>query len=348
MKKSLPYIAVALVLLVGGAIYVKQTEKNIPILSAQLDKLDDDVEEEVVQAEESLFQNYGPAPEFSGITKWYNSDPLTMAGLKGKVVLVNFWNYSSINSVRAFPELTRWANEYGDDGFAIVGVHTPEFAFEKVNGNLENAIKSHSINYPIAQDNNYKTWLAYHNQFWPAYYLVDKDGNLVYSHFGEGHYDVTEKAIKMLVGLEGQYTTPPLRVSNQAQTPEIHLGLVRQTQFASNEKATTNPQIYTFPKKLAANKFAIEGQWAFSQEAAMHTGSFGRIKLNFDAAKVFLVAEAEKPTTIRIYIDGKLVKGVVVKDSNLYELYDSLVGGSHTMEIEVPEKGFKAFTFTFG
>lgn len=350
MRKILPYLAIFLVLLIGAYIYVQQTDKNVPVLSADLNILnsEDDEPKEVAPEEKETFKNYGPAPELEGITKWINSDAQTIASLKGKVVLVNFWNYSSINSVKAFPYLNKWSQDYKDAGLTVIGVHTPEFAFEKVTANLENAIKAHNVSYAVAQDNNYKTWTAYKNQFWPAYYLIDRDGNLVFAHFGEGHYEETEKAFRILLGLDGTYVTPPLAESNQAKTPEIQLGLARQTGFASTEKATREEQIYTFPKKLGANKFAIEGRWEFNQESAVHTAGFARIKLNFDAAKVFLVAEAAKPTTLRIYVDGKLVKGVVVKETDLYQLFDSLAGGAHTMEIEIPNGDFKAFTFTFG
>ena len=343
-------MAVPLLLLIGAYIYIQKTDKNVPVLSADLGILNDDKESDEPIAppdEEKSFINYGPAPELTGITKWINSDAQTVAGLKGKVILINFWNYSSINSVKAFPYLNKWSQDYKDTGLVVIGVHTPEFAFEKVTGNLENAIKSHQVGYPIAQDNNYKTWTAYRNQFWPAYYLIDRDGNLVYAHYGEGNYEGTEKAARVLLGLDGSYTTPPPAESNQSKTPEMHLGLARQTGFSSNEKITREEQIYTFPKKLGANKYAMEGRWKFNEESAIHSDGFAKIKLNFDAASVSLVAEADKPTTIRVYVDGKLVKGVVVTERNLYQLFESLAGGTHTMEIEVPSGELRAFTFMF-
>lgn len=324
-----------------------------PIFSAGLNfgKGDDGKSDEQDKPGEPTLKNYGSAPEFAGISKWLNTDknsPLKMADLKGKVVLVDFWTYSCINCVRTLPYITKWYDTYKDQGFVVIGVHTPEFAFEKVTGNVENAIKSHGINYPVAQDNDYKTWTAFHNQFWPAHYLIDKDGNIVYTHFGEGNYDVTEKAIRTLLGLEGDYATPAAAQDNQAQSPEMYFGLARQQNFGNTEKASTDEQIYTIPKKLGDNKFALEGRWQFNQEAAVHTNGFGKIKLNFNAAKVFMVAESAQSTTIRVYVDGELMKGVVVKDSDLYQLYDAISGGPHTMEIEIPDGGFKAFTFTFG
>jgi hypothetical protein len=148
--------------------------------------------------------------------------------------------------------------------------------------------------------------------------------------------------------MEGPFEVPSPPQTNQAQTPEIYFGLARSKNFGGTEKPDTTEQIFTLPKKLAANKFALEGTWQFNQEAAVHTKGFGKIKLNFNAAKVFMVAKSAEPLTLKIYIDGQLMKGVVVSESNLYQLYDSLSGGVHTMEIEIPAGGFEAFTFTFG
>lgn len=352
MKKILPYILILIVLLLAGGVYLQFSKSEGSIFSASINFGKDEQKPTDNSNEKTPeFKNYGPAPEFAGITKWLNTDknsPVKITDLKGKVVLVDFWTYSCINCVRTFPYITQWYEKYKDQGLEIIGVHTPEFAFEKVTGNVENAIKTHKINYPVAQDNNYKTWSAYHNQFWPANYLIDKDGNIVYTHFGEGNYDITEKAIRTLLGLEGEYNTPPAAETNQSQTPEMYFGLARLQNFGNAEKPSGDEQIYTFPKNLSSNKFALEGKWQFNQEAAIHTNGFGKIKLRFNAAKVFMVAESAKPTTIRVYVDGELVKGVVVNASDLYQLYDSMVGGEHTMEIEVPDGGFQAFTFTFG
>lgn len=349
MKKTFLYILVGILLVAGGGAYffnTKKIDKPLPLPNVVSESGAEDLTENSDPA--NLFKNFGAAPEFSGIEKWLNSDPLTIEELKGKVVLVNFWTYSDINSIRTLPYLTKWYEDYKDQGLVVIGVHTPEFAFEKVTMNVEAAIKRHNITYPVAQDNNYKTWTAYHNQFWPAHYLIDKDGNIVYTHFGEGKYEQTEKAIRTLLGLEGDFQIPVAEEQNQAGTPEIYFGLSRLDAFGGTEKPNNGPQIFTFPSKLKANQFALEGSWEFNQEAAVHKTGFGRIKLNFNAAKVFMVAQSTKPTTIRVFVDGKLIKGVVVNNSDLYELFDSLSGSSHTMEIEIPNDGFEAFTFTFG
>lgn len=350
MKKIIPYILIIIALLIGGGVYLQATKSSTEsFLPVSLRLNENNSEDLTIDSDpKSLFKNYGPAPEFVGNDKWFNSEPIKIEQLKDKVVLVDFWTYSCINCIRTLPYVTEWYEKYKDQGFTVVGVHTPEFAFEKVPMNVEAAIKKYSISYPVALDNNYKTWTAYHNQFWPAHYLIDKNGNIVYTHFGEGKYDVTEKAIRTLLGLEGDFEIPQTEVKNQANTPEIYFGLTRLKNYGGTEKPSTNEQIFTFPAKLKDNQFALEGNWQFNQESAVHTKGFGRIKLNFNAAKVFMVAQSNRPTTIKIYVDGKLIKGVVVNESDLYELFDSMSGGPHTMEIEVPDENFQAFTFTFG
>ena len=139
------------------------------------------------------------APEFQGISTWLNSPPLSMAGLKGKVVLVDFWTYTCINCIRTLPYVTKWYDTYKDKGLVVVGVHTPEYAFERKTGNVKDAIGRFKINYPVAQDNRYDTWSAYNNRYWPAVYLIDKQGRIVYTHFGEGDYAQTEAQIRRLL-----------------------------------------------------------------------------------------------------------------------------------------------------
>ncbi|MBB1628966.1 thioredoxin family protein [Achromobacter sp. UMC71] len=140
-----------------------------------------------------------PAPEFTGIQTWLNSEPLTLAGQRGKVVLVDFWTYTCINCINTLPYVKQWHQQYKDKGLVVVGVHTPEFPFERSTRNVEDAIKRFGIGYPVAQDNQYKTWDAYRNQYWPAFYLIDKQGNVVYRHFGEGNYAQTEAEIQRLL-----------------------------------------------------------------------------------------------------------------------------------------------------
>lgn len=143
--------------------------------------------------------DYGKAPEFTGIEKWLNSEPLTLSALRGKVVLVDFWTYSCINCLRTLPYVKQWHSKYKDKGLVVVGVHTPEFPFEKSTANVQASLKRLDIQYPVAQDNAYATWDAYHNQYWPAFYLIDASGKIVYKHFGEGRYEETEAIIQKLL-----------------------------------------------------------------------------------------------------------------------------------------------------
>lgn len=152
----------------------------------------------VPAAAPSLFDE-GPAPEFTGIERWLQSPPLTMAGLRGQVVLVDFWTYSCVNCIRTLPHVNRWAETYREAGLVVVGVHTPEFAFERSTANVETAMRRHGVRHPVAQDNRYATWKAWRNQYWPAHYLVDARGRIQYKHFGEGAYDRTEAAIRHLL-----------------------------------------------------------------------------------------------------------------------------------------------------
>ena len=347
--KFLPYILIILALLGGAFVYFRAQNPESTFLNFSFGS-SEKVQESKPEPEsiEPHFVNQGPAPELAGIKTWFNGEPVTLAEQQGKVVLVNFWTYSCINCINALPYLAKWQDTYKDQGLAVLGIHTPEFAFEKVASNVETAVKRYGITYPVALDNDYKTWSAFQNQFWPAQYLIDKNGEIVYTHFGEGNYPQTELAIRSVLGLEGEFTPPLATETNQAQTPEIYLGTLRLKNFGGSEKPDNGEQIFAFPKKLAKNSFALEGRWRFDPEAAAHTQGYGRIRLNFNAAKVYMVAQSAEPITLKIYVDGKLQKGVTVSESNLYPLYEAAAGGNHTMEIEFPKSGVQVFTFTFG
>jgi thiol-disulfide isomerase/thioredoxin len=157
----------------------------------------------VCGASELSFYDYGPAPEFAGIEQWLNSDPLSLAALRGKVVLVDFWTYSCINCLRTLPYVIRWYKKFKDRGLVVIGVHTPEFGFEKLTRNVQTAIGRNGITYPVAQDNQYATWRAFDNQYWPATYLIDRNGHVVLKHAGEGDYEETERAIEALLNAKG-------------------------------------------------------------------------------------------------------------------------------------------------
>lgn len=299
------------------------------------------------------FKNLGPAPEFAGINKWLNSDPLPMQLLRGKVVLIDFWTYTCINCLRTLPYVTKWYDTYHDKGFVVVGVHTPEFAFEKITSNVATAIKRHKINYPVAQDNDYATWNAYNNQYWPAEYLIDQKGNIVYTHFGEGEYDHTENAIRQLLGMNADARADNGQDLSQVRSPEMYFGTDR-IKYLSPKQNPFMPEamsnIYQLPETLALNNFAVGGNWRFENDKAVLVNGSGKIRLHFSSSKVHMVAQSEnnKPITVHVTIDGQRQPDVTISMSQLYTLFDSTDYANHIIEIDIPEGGFEAFTFTFG
>ncbi len=342
MKKALPYILIIIVLLIAAGIYLDQSKKTGNDNMSLLDALKNDSTGNVD------LKSYGPAPEFTGIEKWLNSEPLTLQQLQGKVVLIDFWTYSCINCVRTLPYVTGWYEKYKDKGFVVVGVHTPEFAFEKDTGNVQTALKRHNINYPVAQDNDFGTWQAYNNRFWPAHYLIDQNGQIVYKHFGEGKYQETEQAIQQLIGLGEEQEMAEDDRLRDVQTPEIYFGLKRLSLLSKDQKASQTVQQYNFPPDLPANYFALDGQWSFNEESAKLTGNSGKIKLNFYAKDVHMVAKSSNGVNVKVFVDGQFIRTVNIKDSSLYTLFEGENSRLRILELQIEGAGFEAFTFTFG
>jgi len=302
------------------------------------------------------------APKFAGIKTWLNSQPLTMQQLKGKVVLVDFWTYSCINCVRTLPYITAWDKKYRDQGLVIVGVHSPEFEFEKNVNNVKAAIAQHGIHYPVALDNKLDTWSNFDNRYWPAHYLIDRSGKVVYTHFGEGEYDVTENNIRYLLGLKGNAS--PLAVAQSGyspeQTPETYLGYARAENYAGNRVAHDKPHSYEFPTMLATNNWALNGKWKVEGEKIIATDKNAALRLNFKARKVFLVlgSASGQPLKVGITLDGKPLAGNAGKDApagtvtvarnTLYELIDQHAMKDGLLEIRAQQPGLEAYAFTFG
>jgi thiol-disulfide isomerase/thioredoxin len=326
--RALPYVLIVVVLLIAGGLYLQFHPKDR------------------VQAPVT-----GNAPEFVGIAKWLNSEPLTIQSLRGKVVLVDFWTYSCINCVRTLPYVTRWYDTYKDQGLVVVGVHAPEFAFEKDTNNVRTAIERFKIHYPVAQDNDLATWTNYHNQYWPAEYLIDKQGNVVYTHFGEGKYDQTERKIRELLGLEqAAISKGDTSFFEKIKSPEMYFGLSRLENLVREQIPAQTSVQFTFPhSSIPLNTFALGGNWHFDVDKAITDGQNSRIWLKFASPKVFMVAASKRPQTVRILdTDGKLIKEVEVNESTLYTLFESGDGSEREIIIEIPEAGFEAYTFTFG
>jgi len=311
---------------------------------------------------DDLFNENFKAPEFTEISNWIDSEPLTMASLKGKVVLIDFWTYTCINCIRTMPYLTSWDEKYRDKGLIIVGVHTPEFEFEKKTSNVENAIKQYKIKYPVAQDNDFATWNAFNNQYWPAKYLIDANGIVRYSHFGEGDYDKTEEAIQRLLKEAGNSVNekigPDKSSFNRNSSPETYLGSQRMLYLVPNGKAKKGTQQFTISPNIPKNKFTFGGTWNIDNEYSESLQN-SILEYNFNAQKVFLVMRSTdgKPKKIKVLIDNKdsgtnsgkdVVNGTVTVNSDrLYELITLPKVENRKLRLEF-ENGIEVFAFTFG
>lgn len=298
------------------------------------------------QAHPSMF--YRSAPDFTLVDGWINSDPLRLADLRGKVVLVEFWTYSCINSLRTIPYLNRWYEQYKDRSFVVVGIHTPEFGFEHKRVNVDDALKQFNIHFPVAQDNEYATWKSYGNHAWPGFYLIDKEGKIVLIRYGEGEYDRTENKIRELLGIKASVAPddgPDLR---GVQTPEMYFGTAHENYQSTRQRPISGAKSYDLPDMLRSNEFALSGTWLKTEEKASLVADHGAIRLRFKAGKVHLVAGADTPTELNVRADGGTPHRVLVTGPRLYTLYDSADYREHTLEIEIPTRGFDAYSFTFG
>lgn len=306
---------------------------------------------EATELQKKLDQPY-PAPEFTGINEWLNSKPLTMKELKGKVVLVDFWTYSCINCVRTLPYITSWDEKYRDKGMVIIGVHSPEFEFEKNADNVRTALKEHNIKYPVAMDNVLATWQNFKNKYWPAHYLIDREGNVVYTHFGEGDYDVTENNIRFLLGIkdkvEGADAPKPY---SDNQTPETYLGYSRIKNYHGDAPIVKDAGAnYKLPINLPPNGWALDGGWKVTAEKITSTQTGAALQMNFTAKKVFLVLgnARAKAVNVTIKLNGAKTKDLIVDHNTLYTLVEQDETKSGLLEIDAGSPGLEAYAFTFG
>jgi cytochrome c biogenesis protein CcdA/thiol-disulfide isomerase/thioredoxin len=300
----------------------------------------------VAAAGEAL-PDYGPAPNFLAIDEWLNSKPLTMQELRGKVVLIDFWTYSCINCLRTLPHLEAWYRMYRQDGFVVVGVHTPEFAFEHVPSNVRAAADRLGVRYPVALDNDYGTWNAYGNQYWPAEYLIDRNGRLRHAHFGEGEYGATEEAIRSLLGEKpGSPASDRLRDLTPAGflTPETYLGYDRVDRFTGSKLYPDKEAAYTLPRALGKDDFGYGGRWTVRAQRIV-AGKDARLRLRYYARKVYLVLGGHG--TVRVLVDGRPHGTVDVTSDRLYTLVDRDSIDEATLELRF-SPGVSAYAFTFG
>ncbi|ARB28738.1 cytochrome c biogenesis protein DipZ [Pseudomonas tolaasii] len=318
----------------------------------------------------------GALPPLDGAVQWLNSPPLTAEGLKGKVVLVDFWTYSCINCLRTLPYVKAWAEKYHDQGLVVIGVHAPEFAFERDVNNVTKAMKDLGINYPVAIDNNYKIWRAFNNQYWPAHYFADAKGQIRYHHFGEGDYAESERVIQQLLreagaknvagGLieadaKGVQQAPDM---NEVQSPETYLGFQRAENFVTTGTLATDKVVnYPAAGKLALNNWTLEGSWNVGGQQATLDQTGGRIVYRFHARDLHLVlgpGADGKPVRFKVTIDGQAPGDAhgtdvapdgsgAVTEQRLYQLVrQSGAVQDRTFSIEFLDPNVSAYAFTFG
>jgi cytochrome c biogenesis protein CcdA/thiol-disulfide isomerase/thioredoxin len=303
-------------------------------------------------AEEERLDDFGVAPEFQAIEGWINSEPLTMQALRGKVVVLDFWTYSCINCLRTLPHVKAWYDAYRDDGLVIVGVHTPEFAFEREPDNVRRAVSDHGIEYPVALDPNYGTWQAWLNRYWPAKYFVDRRGHLRYAHFGEGNYEESERVIRRLLAEDADGALVSAEIGDETpsgpQTPESYLGYRRIDRFVGSRIEPNREAEYTIPPAVPLHGLAYGGRWTVEDERIV-AGEDARLRLHFTGSNVFLVLGNEgDPERVEVELDGARVGTVTVTQDDLYTL--ARIPGEkrdHVLDLRFTP-GTEAYAFTFG
>jgi thiol-disulfide isomerase/thioredoxin len=318
---------------------------------------------------------YPPAVELIPGGQFINSQPFKLKDLIGKkVILIDFWTYTCINCLRAAPYVNAWYSKYKDAGLVIVGVHSPEFDFEKDYNNVQSAVKNqYHIEYPVVQDNNHATWDAYQNQYWPAEYLIDIDGYIIDTHFGEGSYDQTEAKIQAALKERDQVLGLPdtipsgivnplevITVSNSGvQSPETYFGAARNEYLGNGTQGTVGAQQLTAPSTIQSNALYLDGTWNFQNEYAENTLAGAKITYKYNAKNVYFVGTASKPVKVTVLLDGKPISAgrgsdvsadgtVTIQENRLYKLVEGSDYGEHTLEIIVNNPGLQAYTFTFG
>jgi thiol-disulfide isomerase/thioredoxin len=310
---------------------------------------------EDLEATEEL-EDFGRGPEFEGVSRWLNSGPLTLAGLRGKVVVIDFWTYSCINCLRTLPYLDSWYETYRDEGLVIVGVHTPEFAFEREADNVREAIADLGVDWPVALDNDFETWNAWGNRYWPAKYFVDRRGHVRFAHFGEGAYEESEAVIRRLLAEPG--LPPPVsgQIEEQTpegpQTPESYLGYGRIDRLVGDPIVPDRLVPYELPGFVPEDSLAFGGEWRIEHERAV-AGTDARLRLHFRGEEVFLVLTPESgPGTVDVTVDGTSTETIRVDGPRLYTLATlppAPTGEAqyHMLDLAL-SPGLAAYAFTFG
>lgn len=372
---------VGLMVLSGLAVYLQNAKRDGAMMQKTGSTSQASSTDTTMPSKEELLtdamkaRKYQKAPELGGIAGYLNTDgkPITISQFKGKsVVLIDFWTYSCINCQRTLPYVTAWYGKYKDQGLVIIGVHTPEFSFEKNQQNVADALKRFGITYPVVLDNTYGTWNNFSNQFWPRKYLIDIDGYIVYDHAGEGNYDETETAIQKalqeraarlhmgdsMVPNDMIHPAGVMEVNNaMVGSPETYFGSARNEYLQNGTKGTEDSQRLILPQSPSLNSLYLGGTWNFTPEYA--EGSVGSdILYHFSSKSVYFVGASKDGADLDITLDGKPVvigagadvknSSMHVKEDRLYKVIEASGYGDHVLKIHVRAGVLEAFTFTFG
>lgn len=378
MKKHLPLIII--LLLIAGSVYYLESGKTD--ISGGVKNADIQVGQVNTSAEamtlEKKAEKYERAKEIVQPGQFFNTEnhqPVTIQELIGKkVVMVDFWTYSCINCQRTTPYLNAWHNKYADEGLVILGLHSPEFDFEKDPANVQDAIDRFGIEYPVIQDNEFGTWRAYQNRYWPRKYLIDIDGFIVYDHIGEGAYAKTEQKIQELLKeraerlnesvdfVAGQYVdlSAPKKVSNKRISPEIYFGAWRNEYLGNGEKNKLGAQSLTLSEYPKDDVFYLEGEWLIEEKFAENKSDQASVHYNYNANDVFMVASAGQPVKVKVMVGGMPIKPemagedvdeqgyITVKEERLYKIINDSENFNSSLTLIIEQPGLNLYTFTFG
>jgi len=367
---------VAVVVLIAGfAVYFNSPELNRQSVGSINPNNKDGISNVQLSMDKSQFKK---APEFQGISSYINSNGTKLSDLKGKVVLVDFWTYSCINCIRTLPYLVNWNQEYSDKGLVIVGIHSPEFEFEKNIDNVKQAVTRFGIKYPVLLDNDHDTWNAFHNSYWPRKYLVDAEGFIRYDHIGEGGYTETENAIRnLLAERAGQQNISLTGVSqtnvsvsgsrsvdfSQINTPELYFGYQYARSELGNSEGFSPDKVVSYilsSSKLMPNVIYLEGKWKNNADSMELVGNKGKILLDYSAKSINMVAGGKGNITVKEFAKDNQTSNpyrgndldnegrLTIDGQRLYNIGNHQDYGNRKVEIDVSGIGFMIYTFTFG
>jgi thiol-disulfide isomerase/thioredoxin len=366
MEKRTLVLIIALILIAGAIVYLQQFSPNRSYTGTSVAPGG----RTAINAEKAKLYPY--AKEIADPSGFVNVNNISIGSLIGKdVILVDFWTYSCINCVRTIPYLNMWYSEYHDQGLEIIGVHTPEFQFEHDINNVRMAVVKYDIKYPVILDNNYATWDSYGNQYWPEDYLIDIDGFIVDRQIGEGNYNTTETEIQNLLRERAQALGIQVKISNTTSTPEnavsvdfsqvgspeTYFGSARNQYLGNGKQSVNGMQTLVVPGLISSNTLYLGGTWNFTDQYTETTGN-NSIVFQYNAKNVYFVASAANITNVTVLVDGKPAGDIagqdvsesvaMISDERLYQLVAGTDYGVHTLELDIPQPGLRAYTFTFG